>query len=166
MSDKCNHKWVEYQPFRGEKYWCCANAGCGIKFLDFLGAPATKPTPKMTDDEYGWLYGHFHVEPSVDKPKEPVCPVIPHKKGWVPVEMDYYMMPKGSVPAVVPKEELPEPVTGSSPYFEHNGYKYELVTPTEVWGLDKAKENGTTSLPKGLTDWLPKADDKPPGDRL
>ena len=28
--DKCDHKWVMYQPFSGEAYECCANAGCGV----------------------------------------------------------------------------------------------------------------------------------------
>ena len=27
----CDHKWVMYQPFTGEAYECCANAGCGIR---------------------------------------------------------------------------------------------------------------------------------------
>ena len=33
--DKCNHKWVMYQPFSGDAYECCAKAGCGIRKSDF-----------------------------------------------------------------------------------------------------------------------------------
>ena len=32
----CQHKWVMYQPFRGESYECCANAGCGITYENFV----------------------------------------------------------------------------------------------------------------------------------
>lgn len=35
----CKHKWVLYQPFQGEAYTCCANAGCGIQPKDVPTAP-------------------------------------------------------------------------------------------------------------------------------
>lgn len=34
----CTHKWVMYQPFHGEAYECCANAGCGIKKSEYKEA--------------------------------------------------------------------------------------------------------------------------------
>ena len=46
----CNHKWVKYEPFRGEPYWCCANAGCAVKMNDYL-----TDRNNSTDPSTEWL---------------------------------------------------------------------------------------------------------------
>lgn len=92
--DKCQHKWVHYEPLRGEKYWCCANAGCGIRFVDTLPVEEHRP---MTEEELGWLYGQpASVLPKGNKTianKDITTgePIKITKPGWTPVSLTDYM---------------------------------------------------------------------------
>lgn len=112
---QCNHKWVHYQPLTGESYTCCANAGCGITYQDYLVEEAKKtvPTKKNHPDAVwegtvadwfalsrGFEDGHVAAE---DTPKPQP------KKGWQPIEMAYYLNPYKTIEAP-PKEEKKEQV--------------------------------------------------------
>lgn len=45
----CEHKWVMYQPFRGEAYECCANGPCGITKADYQDSlPHSNEQPLWT----------------------------------------------------------------------------------------------------------------------
>lgn len=72
----CNHRWVNYQPFRGESYWCCANAGCGIKHTEYLAQYRPIPAP---------------ISPG----EEDAIKTWPAYKPWEPVDLGEYFLPKG-----------------------------------------------------------------------
>jgi hypothetical protein len=90
----CQHKWVLYQPFQGDPYKCCANAGCGIKYDDYLASGALNEFPhalnQATTEEHEWI-ANFRLDASgqIVKTKE----ANDHKHGWYPVDLKDYLCP-------------------------------------------------------------------------
>lgn len=59
--NNCNHKWVMYQPFTGEAYECCANAGCGIRKDEY-----DKQTPMNFQGEHTVTYKPVDLTAGID----------------------------------------------------------------------------------------------------
>lgn len=91
--DKCKHKWVNYQPFQGEEYVCCANAGCGVKFMDWLNEELKTTHPVKPDASAGWLalFEEQSLPAGISEKKVDVPLKLPPKKGWAPVDYGYYL---------------------------------------------------------------------------
>ena len=51
----CDHVWVMYQPFQGEPYECCANAGCGIRRDEYEKSTQTSFMDKATETGDGTI---------------------------------------------------------------------------------------------------------------
>jgi hypothetical protein len=92
----CSHTWVTYQPFRGEAYVCCATAGCGITYNEYL---ASQNKVLREEEANEWLSSNPWAQAILPqgsaKPLQPSPGKLTPRKGWTPVSYaDYGLSPK------------------------------------------------------------------------
>jgi len=95
----CNHKWVNYQPFQGEPYTCCAHAGCGITYEDWYKDLKRQQAEYEATLVKGFA-GYWGPAPAQDQPSTKAVKdgttgnaLVKTPKGWVPVGLEHYLTP-------------------------------------------------------------------------
>lgn len=82
----CNHKWVDYQPFQGEAYKCCANAGCGIRYETWYDG--IKKQQEAYENDFWDKLGKTVTLPTLDWLSQPKQDKTVK---WEPCELSDYM---------------------------------------------------------------------------